>query len=147
VCSQNVTNKPKNFCSLRSQHSFVPHSQNCWVIWLFDLFIIYLLFDLFDLIWFENGYAARDSNGLLSMSMSNYCPKILAAPNQRSLAICLEWLGPNKLIFSSGRHFYLSPLVVQKVTTPLMLCMSKHCVTWIEYVIILWLYQYPAYIS
>ena len=38
--------------------------------------------------------------------MSKIAPKILAAHNQH--------------IFSSGRHFYLLPLVVQKVTTPLV---------------------------
>jgi len=45
--------------------------------------------------------------------------KFWPPPNQRSLAISYAWLGPNKLIFSSGRHFYISPLAVQKVTTPL----------------------------
>jgi len=44
-------------------------------------------------------------------------PKILAAPNRRSLATP-GWVQTN-LSFSSGRHFYLSPLAMQKVTTPL----------------------------
>jgi len=48
--------------------------------------------------------------------MKTTAPKILATPNHRNLAICV--VGPNKLIFSSGRHFYLSLLAVQKVTTP-----------------------------
>jgi len=38
------------------------------------------------------------------------------------------WFGLNKLIFSSGRHFYLSPLAVQKVTTPL--CASSIIGPW-----------------
>jgi len=52
------------------------------------------------------------------MSMKTIASKILAALNQRSLAICLVW--SQQTIFSSGRHFYLSPLAVQKVTTPLV---------------------------
>ena len=45
--------------------------------------------------------------------MKTIAPKILAVPNY-------AWLDPNKLIFSSGRHFHLSPLAVQNVTTPLV---------------------------
>jgi len=39
--------------------------------------------------------------------MKTIAPKILAAPNQRSLTICLVW--SQQTIFSSGRHFSLAP--------------------------------------
>jgi len=54
---------------------------------------------------------------LVEYEYENIAPKLLAAPI--SVVWLYTWLGPNKLIFSSGRHFYLSPLAVQKVTTPL----------------------------
>jgi len=60
------------------------------------------------------------------MSVKTIAPKSLAGSNQCSLAI-YAWLGPNKFIFSSGRHFYLSPLAVQKVTTPLLVCVFLYC--------------------
>jgi len=43
--------------------------------------------------------------------------KILAAPI--GIVWLHAWLGPNKRIFQLGWYFYLSPLAVQKVTTPL----------------------------
>ena len=57
--------KPKHFCSFRSQHCFVivPHSQN--------------------------GNAALDSDGQLSMIMSITCLQNFGHPNQRNLALCL----------------------------------------------------------
>jgi len=66
----------------------------------------------------------RDSDGQLSMLSIDLLPKILAAPNRRSLATP-GWVQTN-LFFSSGRHFYLSPLAMQKVTTPLC-AKSKRC--------------------
>ena len=46
-------------------------------------------------------------------------PKILAAPNQRSLGTCLVG-APQTQISGQGRDFYLSPLAVRKVSTPLL---------------------------
>jgi len=49
---------------------------------------------------------------------ANCCTENLGCPNWRSLATCL--VGSQQTYFSAqGRHFYLSPLAVQKVTTPL----------------------------
>ena len=53
----------------------------------------------------QNGGAARDCDGLLSMLTSKLPPKIFGRRNQRSLATCLVGpLGPHILIvqFSGG---------------------------------------------
>ena len=53
------------------------------------------------------------------MSVKTIAPEILAAPV--SVVWLYAWLGPKKLFSAQGLHFCLSPLAVQKVTTPLIL--------------------------